>query len=135
MSSIDFDFDSDDYLSEKRRTFFPFCFHLESWRLYSAWHVQICTLRKPSRDAWAGDVSVPEDAPQEIVDLIGVCRSEEPKDRPTIAEVCQIVNNLNFKTALSGPALTYATQIAHQVSCGSRAPESSVVSRGTDRHS
>ena len=85
-------------------------------------------MRKPSRDAWVGDVLVPEEAPQEIVELIKACRSEEPKDRPTIAEVCQIVNNLDFKPVLSGPALTYATQIAHQMSHVSRASADSAES-------
>ena len=56
--------------------------------------MQICTLKRPSREVYAGEIRVPEDAPQEVVDLMIACRSENPRDRPMIGRVCDILDSL-----------------------------------------
>ena len=55
------------------------------------WGVQICTLRKPTREACPEDIRVPEDAPQWVVDFMAACRREDPRDRLRIAEICQLL--------------------------------------------
>ena len=36
---------------------------------------------------------MPEDAPQAVVDLIIACRQDDPKLRPTIGEVCRVLDD------------------------------------------
>ena len=55
----------------------------------------MCTLHKPDRDIWGTcNIRVPEDAPQAVVDLIKACRHNDPRQRPTIAEVCDMIDNI-----------------------------------------
>lgn len=51
--------------------------------------LQVCTLRRPSRNMQAQDVSSPDQAPPDLVSLIEDCRAEKPENRPTIEEVCE----------------------------------------------
>ena len=41
------------------------------------------------------DIRVPEDAPQAVKDLMVACRSENPKDRPMIGGICDILDNVD----------------------------------------
>ena len=62
--------------------------------------MQVCTLRKPERDIWAvADIQVPLDAPQDVKDLVMACRQKDPKERPTIEEVCEILDRICEDTA------------------------------------
>ena len=63
--------------------------------------MQICTVRKPSREAWPGEVKVPEEAPQWVVDLMTECRKDSPKERPTIAEICQKLTDMEGAEPMS----------------------------------
>ena len=39
------------------------------------------------------EVKVPDHAPEKIVSLIRACREAQPADRPTIQEVCEILES------------------------------------------
>ena len=54
---------------------------------------QVCTLATPTRDLWAVDIE-PSDAPQAVKDLVIACRQPNPRDRPKIGEVCEILDEI-----------------------------------------
>ena len=63
--------------------------------------LQICTLQRPTREASPGDIRVPEQAPQVIVDLMAACRNHNPKDRPSIGAICALLEELETTSATS----------------------------------
>ena len=70
-------------------------------------HVQICTLKMPTREASATDILVPSQAPQAIVDLMAACRQDNPKDRPRIGHICDVLEALDNDPLSSGNGSVY----------------------------
>ena len=57
--------------------------------------MQVCTLAKPDRDIWGtAPICVPEDAPMEVVNLIKACRNHDPRKRPDIGEICDLLEGM-----------------------------------------
>ena len=51
-----------------------------------------------------------------VVDLLAACRRENPRERPKMAEICQILKDLNPESSLIGPALSHASRLSQQTS-------------------
>lgn len=49
---------------------------------------QVCKMEPPSRNAQLSPLKVPDEASQEVADMIGQCRAADPADRPTIGAFC-----------------------------------------------
>ena len=60
--------------------------------------MQICTLKIPTREAKEADIMVPRQAPQAIADLMAACHQSNPRDRPRIGDICDILESLDDKT-------------------------------------
>ena len=41
------------------------------------------------------EIIVPNEAPAELVDLIRACRADDPADRPTMGEICDLLENIS----------------------------------------
>ena len=55
----------------------------------------VFSMSKPVRDIWnEATIRVPEDAPQDIVDLIKACRKHDPRQRPGIEKICDFFDNM-----------------------------------------
>ena len=57
--------------------------------------MQICTLKIPTREAKEADITVPKQAPQAIADLMAACHQGNPKDRPRMGHICDILESLD----------------------------------------
>ena len=54
---------------------------------------EICTQEIPVRGRMRA-IQIPEEAPQEVADLIWNCLSPEPAERPTAKEICGLLAKL-----------------------------------------
>ena len=61
--------------------------------------MQVCTLKRPTREISSADIVVPKQAPLELVRLMEACRTDDPLQRPSIGEVYDCLEQIIY-----GPA-------------------------------
>ena len=50
--------------------------------------LKVCTLERPTRDISSAEIQCPGQAPVELVRLMEACRKENPRERPSMGDVC-----------------------------------------------
>ena len=58
--------------------------------------LKVCTLERPTRDISSADIQCPGQAPVELIRLMEACRKENPRERPSVGDVCDSLENILF---------------------------------------